>query len=78
MQKTFCDQCGDEITDATKCTGGYERNWRLGTEIQRNGVKLRVEILTAKNGTANAGDFCKYCVIEAINALDDRPRPASV
>lgn len=41
-----------------------------------DGAKLEIEIMHYWNGTANAGDVCKYCLIDALRELDDRPQPA--
>lgn len=72
MIKRFCDCCGHEITEANECDGGT--CGRLGATLSRNGVKLDIEVLIAKDGTNNAGDFCKHCVLDALQKLDDRPR----
>lgn len=73
MVKHFCDLCGDEITEKNSCNG------RLKTEKKANHhkiglVTLNAEVMTGKDGCMNDGDFCKYCVIEAISDLDDRDR----
>jgi len=34
---------------------------------------LQVEVLETKDGTSNAGEFCRYCVLDALQKLDDRP-----
>ena len=72
--KRFCDCCGNEITGANECGGGT--SGRLGATLSRNGVKLDIEVLTAKDGTSNDGDFCKHCVLDALQKLDDRPSAA--
>jgi hypothetical protein len=70
----FCDGCGQEITDKNACHGGHILKDRLGATLERNGRKLKVEVLIETNGTSNTGDWCKYCVLFALNQLDDRPR----
>lgn len=77
MIKHFCDGCREEISDDNKCTGGAinSHTGRLGTELKRNGKTLRVEVLTGTDGTSNAGDWCKYCVLDALYRMDDRPKP---
>lgn len=72
MTKYFCDVCGDEVTDANKPEGGG----RVGATLECETGKLHVEILTTWRGTANAGCFCKYCVLDALSKLDDRPKCA--
>jgi hypothetical protein len=76
MIRHYCDYCGDEITTANDCTGGAVNcpDSRLGCEIENNGVLLRVEIMVAFNGKWNSGHACKYCVLDALNQLDDRDR----
>lgn len=76
MNKAFCDMCGVEITDANRCSGGAVccKDTRLGAELKRGDITMRIEIMTAMNGTANAGDFCKHCVLDALYKLDDRPK----
>lgn len=70
MIKYFCDTCGIEINDSNRFSGGQS------AEMKRNGVKLKVTLIAHKDGISNAGDFCKYCVIAAVNMLDDRPKMA--
>ncbi len=73
MIHRYCDCCGEEITDTNRIRFDHER---LRGEIRskRGHVLLRVEVITAMNGTWNAGDFCKYCVLDALYAADDRVR----
>jgi hypothetical protein len=66
--KYFCDQCGDEITNRNKIETG-----RLKASIGHLGV----EVIVSQNQTANDGEYCKYCVLDALYKLDDRPREAS-
>ena len=82
MTKHFCDKCSDEITEKNECNGGNVVGSRLGTTIKFRPKgrliidpedRFTVEILTSFNGTANAGEFCKYCVLDALYKLDDRP-----
>lgn len=69
MTKRFCDCCGSEITEHN--TVGDSN--RLAAQIIKDGlVVLKVEVVTAKSTTWNDGDFCKYCVIDAIKKSDDR------
>jgi hypothetical protein len=77
MIKRYCDCCGDEITDRNKLCGGRSR---LTGEIhnRKSHMVLRVEVIVAKDNTWNDGDFCKYCVIDAIMLADDRPQGVKV
>lgn len=76
MVKFFCDGCGDEISDRNSPRGGFNVSDRLGIEIEKNGRRLKCELLTSLNGTSNDGLFCKYCIIDAFKGLDDRPQAA--
>ena len=71
MVRYFCDCCGDEIKRDTK-----NRNplGRLTAELKRGSSVLRVEVIESKNGTSNDGEFCRYCVLDALQLLDDRPK----
>ena len=72
MIKTYCDSCDSEITDKNKIGG---ENFRLRGVIHRKGKSvMEVEVVTSNGYTWNSGDFCKYCVIDAVNQADDRPR----
>lgn len=75
MIKTFCDGCGKEITGQNAPRGGpLHDNDRLGATLITVGGALHVEVITSKDGTANNGDWCKYCILDALNRLDDRPK----
>lgn len=74
MIKRFCDMCNDEITDKNVCVGGYVSSDRLGVEFVTKGKVLKVEFMLSYNGTTNAGDICRHCVIDAVNILDKRPK----
>ena len=63
MKKTFCDFCGNEVT-----TGND--GWHL--EAKRKGNNGSIEVTVECNDYAK--DYCKYCVIDTINTLDDRAR----
>lgn len=73
MTKYFCDVCEDEITEKNKCFNGDGASFRLGGKSG----KILFEVITGFNGTWNAGCLCKYCVIGAVNSLDDRPGVAN-
>lgn len=70
MVKYYCDYCGAEITGANTRDGG-----RLKTTINNGrGCSLGVEVIESCNGASNHGHFCRYCVLDAIAKLDDRPK----
>jgi len=77
MVKYFCDSCGVEITKSNSVCGGKMCSGRLGAIVKAKKGRvnsLSVEIITSLNATANDGIFCKYCVLDALQALDDRPK----
>lgn len=61
--------------EGNQATGGHKSSNRLGTEIKKGKVRLRIEVLHYLDDTANAGLFCKYCILDALYKLDDRTRP---
>lgn len=68
--KYFCDMCEDEITKTNQVCDDPRLN-RLRHRLAPNN-RLGVEVVTALDGVINAGVFCKYCVIDAVNQADDR------
>lgn len=80
MVRHFCDNCSVGITEANACVGGHTNPKRLGTTlavlINGDTHQFRAELLTSLDGVADAGDFCKYCVLDAFLRLDDRAMPA--
>jgi hypothetical protein len=72
MIRRFCDMCGNEITK--KDMPGRNKLGRLNAEQESGKHKLRVEVIESGDGCSNSGDFCIYCVLDALQTLDDRPR----
>lgn len=69
MIRYFCDCCNREIPiDPIDPLG------RLKATVKGGNHSLTVSVITSKDGTANSGHFCKYCVLDAIATLDDRPK----
>ena len=75
MKKTFCDMCGKEITKEN------ERDIFVSIKksIKRHPVglcELTMDIIFDKVlVNQKIADVCKYCLLDAITALDDRPKP---
>jgi len=75
MTKYFCDCCGEEITNINAT---YIDNYasislsRVRGNYKNKDMTLNFEIMTGLNGMQNLGHFCKYCVIDAVNSVDDR------
>ncbi len=64
--KRYCDNCGEQI----EISVSMER-------MERKLGLINYEIMVGQNGTMNAGDFCKYCVLDIIRYdYDDRHRQA--
>ena len=76
MKKYFCDRCGEEITKRNEAKGGTLVDGRLGVSIEYGKHTLAVEVINSLDGCSNAGLFCKYCILDALNQLDDRPKAA--
>ena len=73
MIKRYCDLCKELMTDDNTPNFGGNCS-RLAAVIEKNGVKLEVEVIQTVDGVSNAGDICKHCVLDALYKLDDRPR----
>lgn len=79
MIKHYCDQCGDEISkEDNNCLVDALRlgQERLTSRHKYLGFKVTTGLFRnyAKVTTWNEGDFCKYCVAEAItNFVGKRP-----
>lgn len=71
MIRYFCDCCGTEINELD----AKDRNplHRLIAKLKRGSSELQVEVIETKDGTSNTGNFCRYCVLDALMKLDDRP-----
>lgn len=78
MIRYFCDCCGEEIADANRIEGSDKGRLLaiLRPRVKTQTEPLQVEVTTALGSTWNAGHFCRYCVIDAVNTKDDRPRAA--
>ena len=75
MIRYFCDCCGEEIAERDS----KYRNplHRLTAKLKRGQSELQVEVIETKDGCSNAGNFCRYCVLDALRSLDDRPTVAA-
>lgn len=62
MKKTFCDSCGKEMTEVTN-----------GKSFSVDSGNVSVTV-NASIGLPDPSDLCKYCVIDAVNKADDRPK----
>ena len=75
MKKTFCDMCGEEITKKNESNKACQ----IERLIKRHPVglcKLTIDVIFDNIlVNSNPGDVCKYCLLDGILALDDRPKP---
>jgi hypothetical protein len=73
--KYFCDACGNEMNHESTPHNGMN-GCRLAVKVKsaNRTTELGVEVITTKDGISNAGDFCKYCILDALAKLDDRPK----
>lgn len=74
MIRYFCDCCGKEIP-AEDATFRNPLWGRLSAELKRGNSALRVSVIEYKDNVGNSGQFCRYCVLDALRSLDDRPVP---
>ena len=72
MIKYFCDCCGEEI--AARDIKDRNPLNRLTAKLKRLDCTLTVEVLETKDGCSNSGNFCRYCVLAALQELNDRPQ----
>ena len=88
MIRRYCDICGAEMTDATTPAPdptksvasrlGHQdamnaQRFKDGVGLKYGKPKVMFEVVVGLDGAWNAGDICKHCVIDAVNAADDRP-----
>lgn len=74
MIQRLCDVCGDVI-DRNYITERFKETSTHRHPTDRfKDVKVTVEIMAGINGTTNAGEICKGCLIDAVAYHDDRPK----
>jgi hypothetical protein len=74
MIRYFCDCCEKELQG--RDGSGRIPPGRLKATLKKGASLLTVEVIEMKDGVSNAGHFCRYCVLDALASLDDRPRAA--
>jgi hypothetical protein len=65
MIKRFCDVCKAEITSKNCCKSGKVVG-SVSDRITGSHGSVMFEIITGCRGSWNTGDFCRFCVLEAI------------
>lgn len=67
MIRHFCDGCNREMTPEAQWNESKDAKGRtLAVKNVNNGSTMIIICVPP--------DICKYCVIDSVNALDDRPR----
>lgn len=78
MKRLFCDKCGNEISDANAfAEDGAGEISQVVRATAASGSEALLEVSLHVTNKWKGRDLCKYCAIDAINKLDDRPRAAS-
>lgn len=68
MNKVFCDKCNRQITNALNNSMSFE------PPIEVNGRKYTIDTLINTVEICAEPDLCRYCIIDAFKASDDRIR----
>lgn len=74
MRKIFCDHCKAEINCRNagfNATNGEAARGELKASKYASGRNLNIRI-APDAGMSNEFDFCKHCILDAIEKLDDR------
>jgi len=69
MIKTFCDICGNEIIKDNEYEG--ETSEVCFTKGQ---IRQTISCSISTHFSHPDNDICKYCLIDTINKLDNRPK----
>jgi hypothetical protein len=74
----YCDVCGKEMTNVLGVKEGINDLGRLTAHVSTHKSKFSFQIIVSENSVSNRGDVCKYCILDAFQKLDDRPKADSV
>ena len=74
MIRRYCDCCKAEMVNVVGVREGLNKVGDMTATIDRNGAQLTVSVIHCANGAAARGDVCKYCILDALYELDDRPK----
>lgn len=73
--KRMCDQCGAELDGAAAPHGNHgstEGDQTEGLQIKHGDIRVR--LTAGRSGhPIGTGDWCKYCMLDAVAKLDGRP-----
>ena len=67
--KHFCDICDKELHK-----GNVLREIEDDSGIHVRYGQLGIRFILFDRSTSNSGDYCKYCVFDAIDGIDDRAK----
>ena len=67
MTKTHCDVCDRAIDGKIEIEV-------MQNKSQKTTIAIKAHICEDSN--TNKFDICKYCLVDALNRIDDRPRQA--
>jgi uncharacterized protein (DUF927 family) len=74
--KHFCDNCGDEITAINEARSVFKKTQYSYLKGKNGKIEFEVRTGAGYNevtGDSDDGEWCKYCVLDAVRSLDDRP-----
>lgn len=77
MTKTFCDNCNAEIEYRLMAAGSVSRDGQV-TKVRPflKNPKFKIEAVNMNGGHETHADLCWHCILDALFALDDRPKVA--
>ncbi len=78
MTRTYCDKCGTQLNANHR---GENEPDGLSAIVEKGeylAPKTRVAVIGINVTPEHGAHVCKYCVLDAIAELDDRPKQASV
>ena len=81
VMRKFCDRCGDPIDATNSVLTNLQQRHKMRPALAAAALGAEPqEIVIAISVTAPGGsmplDYCANCVIDQINTLDKRPKPA--
>lgn len=73
--KRTCDQCGVELDGFAAKHGNHGSTEGDRTEgLEKTHGSIRVRLTAGRHGhPIGTGDWCKYCMLDAVEKLNDRP-----
>lgn len=79
--RTYCDVCGDQITEKNDLTAFQSMSTSAAKAGRRAMVKVYVSASVAAlsqvyNSEEAPEHVCRHCVIDAVAKTDTRPKPA--